>query len=47
LRFSVPKLDRKNARKVAKLVRALTALERDAGAFSPPPRRTAKLRLSA
>jgi hypothetical protein len=44
---SVASIRRKNARKVAKLARVLAALDRDAGAVRPAPKRTGKLSLSA
>jgi hypothetical protein len=39
----VLRIRRRNTRTVAKLARALAALERDPGSFRPAPRRAAKL----
>jgi len=41
------RLRRRNSRKVAKLVRALTALEEQAAAARPAPKRVTRLSLSA
>ena len=41
------KIRRKEARKVAKLARALAALDRQAATVRPEPRRLAKLSLGA
>jgi hypothetical protein len=44
--LSVLSTRRKDARKVAKLARAFAALDREAGAVRPTPRRGVKLSLS-
>jgi hypothetical protein len=44
---SVLKLRRKNARKVAKLARALAALDEHAGNVRPAPKRVARISLNA